>query len=168
MNSLQRLCDKPSDKPRQTGLSPASSTSEIAARSPQRAENRVQRRGIYVVDRLGAMQMIRQLIQRPLLSLAFGQRLLSPFAFGNVAGDLRRADDCPLCPEAAKPSMRFRPGAVFAPPHGFVMVNLSPRRTLSRTASLIRAIRRYQNHDRLTDDLFSRIAEQPPRLCSSS
>jgi hypothetical protein len=35
-----------------------------------------------------------------LLSRAFGQRLLNPFAFGDVAGDFRPADDfAPFVPK---------------------------------------------------------------------
>src|SRR5262249_44796016 len=52
--------------------------------------------------------------------------------------------------------------AVFAPPNGFVMGDLfAAPDAFQNPRLLIRAIRRYHNHDLLTDDLFSPIAEQP-------
>ena len=106
----------------------------------------------------------RQLGEEAVPPLALAQRLLGPLAVGDVAGDLRRADDAPVgVPERARRSARCRAGgrpwrrapsrsARSARPRaaGARMAGSSS----SRSGGMIRVMR-------LADGLLGGVAEEP-------
>ena len=138
-------------------------SNETGVHDAQVPHNRVQRRS----------QLVRQRGQELVLYPAGGpgdskqalSLLLRPLAFADVAGDLRGANDCPVCIADWRDGQRNGDRAAVLPlPDGFIMLDLLPGADPAENfVLLLLAIGRNDMADRSPDHLFRRVAEH--RFC---
>jgi hypothetical protein len=149
----------PGDEPHLVGLVEAQ---DRGAAAMQRGEDGIERRVVDVRQAGGAVKLVGELIERRLLVGAPRQHGFAAFTRGDVAGDLRRADDDAAGVFDRRNAQRHvDAAAVLALPDGLVVVETFAAPDAGKDFRfLVLQLRRDQDGDGFADDLVGSVAEQ--------